>query len=318
MIHPLLAALAISLTLTAAAAAEETCRSCHGKKGMKPVDIDSFEQSVHRAFPCTSCHAGIDRYPHGRVRKADCGICHFSGREGAPQKKALEYRQSVHGRALATAAPDCRTCHGSHAVFPSSDSRSNTSPRKIPALCSRCHPEPFEAYGRSIHGTAFLERKNASAPTCFTCHREHGIPGTASEPWKLALIEECGACHAEQMETYRKTYHGRVTRLGYTAAATCSDCHGSHLILPPPVPASTLSDRNIVATCRKCHPRAARSFTKFYAHAEEGNREKYPVLYYTYLFMTALLVSVFAFFLTHTALWAYRSLKERREKKGGG
>ena len=40
-------------------------------------------------------------------------------------------------------------------------------------------------------------------------------------------------------------------------------------------------------------------------------------LYYTYLFMTLLLIGVFTFFLTHTFLWAYRALKERIQKKGG-
>ncbi len=79
-----------------------------------------------------------------------------------------------------------------------------------------------------------------------------------------------------------------------------------------------LSEQNILATCQKCHPGATRGFTKFYAHAEETNRAKYPVMFYTYLFMTALLIGVFAFFFTHTFLWAYRSLKERMNKKGGG
>jgi len=41
------------------------------------------------------------------------------------------------------------------------------------------------------------------------------------------------------------------------------------------------------------------------------------VLYYTFLFMTILLLGTFAFFFTHTFLWAYRSLKERMNKKGG-
>jgi hypothetical protein len=40
-------------------------------------------------------------------------------------------------------------------------------------------------------------------------------------------------------------------------------------------------------------------------------------MFYTYLFMTTLLIGVFAFFFTHTFLWAYRSLKERMNKKGG-
>lgn len=284
------------------------------------IDKISFQQSVHGHLDCTKCHTGIISYPHGKVLKVNCGSCHFLGREGAPKEKAQEFKLSVHGRALQagnTAAPNCQTCHGSHAVYRSSDERSMTSRQKVPQLCSQCHPQPFEDYKSSIHGKEFLENKNSGVPTCFDCHMEHRIPGTDVKEWKLSLIKSCGNCHAEEMDTYHKTYHGKVTRLGYTTIAKCWDCHGSHRILPPSDPNSKLSSGNIVATCAACHPGATASFTKFYAHAEEGNREKYPVLYYTYIFMTTLLISVFAFFLTHTFLWAYRAVKERLDKKGG-
>jgi hypothetical protein len=119
------------------------------------------------------------------------------------------------------------------------------------------------------------------------------------------------------MSTYRKTFHGKVTQLGYASMAKCSDCHGSHGILPVSDQSSPLSEQNKLSTCRKCHPKATAGFTKFYAHAEESNRAKYPVIYYTFLFMTVLLISTFAFFFIHTFLWAYRSLKERMQKKGG-
>ena len=161
-------------------------------------------------------------------------------------------------------------------------------------------------------------RKNTSAATCFDCHLEHRTPRTTEDAWKLRLIEKCGDCHAEQMDTYRKSFHGKVTGLGYTGTAECQDCHGSHAILPPSDPASTLSQNNIVNTCRTCHPRATTRFTKFFAHAEEHDRARYPQLYYVYLFMTALLIAVFSFFFLHTFLWAYRALKERITRREGG
>ena len=66
-----------------------------------------------------------------------------------------------------------------------------------------------------------------------------------------------------------------------------------------------------------CHPHATEGFTKFYAHPEELDREKYPALFYTYIFMTTLLIGVFTFFFIHTFLWTYRSLKERIKKREG-
>ena len=281
------------------------------------VDKTLYEGSVHGKFPCTACHLDIVKYPHGKTSRVDCIICHFTGNQGAPRVR--DFRLSVHGKALAvgnTAAPTCQDCHGSHIIYLARDDRSDTARLKIPSLCSRCHLKEYDDYRRSIHGKMLLERHDARAATCFDCHMEHLIPKTDEETWKLELIKQCGRCHTEQMNTYRKTFHGKVTRLGYTTVAKCQDCHGAHMVLAIKDPGSTVSPANIVNTCRSgnCHPKATTSFTKFYAHAEESNRARYPMLYYVYMFMTALLVCVFGFFFMHTFLWAYRSLRERMKR----
>jgi hypothetical protein len=300
-------------------AAAFDCLSCHGQKGAPGfVDTVLYGKSVHGKFTCTDCHLGIVAYPHGKVAKVNCGICHFTGNRGAPTPEARAYELSVHGKAVRegmSGAPRCQTCHGSHYIFPSSDERSRTNRLNIPALCSTCHPRECDVYRTSIHGRELLEKKNSAAATCFDCHLEHRIPNVENPRWKLALIKECGTCHAEQLDSYQKTYHGQVTELGYTTIAKCVDCHGYHNILPPPDKGSTLSREHILATCRKCHPKATLGFTEFYAHPEETNRAKYPVLFYTYLFMTILLIGVFSFFFTHTILWAFRTLKERTRQR---
>jgi hypothetical protein len=303
------------------ALARETCIDCHGQKGAKGyVDPILFEQSVHGSLACTKCHQGITGYPHARITRVNCLGCHFSGQGGAPRKQAQQYEMSVHGKAAASgnpAAPTCETCHGTHAIFPSADTRSATNRKKIPALCSSCHPSEFEEYKKSIHAAMLEMPSDVKSPTCFDCHLEHLTPPTSSARWQLSLIRQCGTCHPKQMSTYHETYHGKVTELGYATVAKCSDCHGSHAIVAVSDPASPLSPHNILTTCRKCHPAATAGFTKFYAHPDEHDRAKYPVLYYTFLFMTMLLIGVFVFFLTHTFLWAYRSLKERMHGKGG-
>lgn len=308
----------IYLPFSSYALTKNDCYSCHGRKGM-PAFVDSglYAKSVHQKFSCNRCHLDVISFPHGRVSRVNCGICHFLGTEGAPKERALEYKLSVHGKASRMGrsdAPDCQTCHGSHYILPSGDERSETNRQKIPVLCSKCHIKEYELYQRSVHGKEFLLKKNPGAATCFDCHLEHQIPRIREEKWKLSLIRECGNCHAVEMNTYRRTFHGKVTKLGYTTVAKCSDCHGSHNILPVKDRDSTLSENYILYTCRECHPKATIKFTKFYAHAEEHNRARYPLLYYTYLFMTLLLLGVFVFFLTHTFLWAYRSLSERIKK----
>ncbi len=291
----------------------EDCIACHGHGRGPSVDSREYAASIHGRLPCTGCHLGISPYPHGRVSKVMCGICHFTGNLGAPREQARTFKTSIHASAKAGGrGPDCQFCHGSHGILPSADPRSKTNRLKIPALCSNCHPSEFERYQGSIHGVQLLKAGNIGAATCFDCHLEHGTPAVNKPQWQLALIKECGMCHARQIETYRSTYHGKVTLLGYSTIATCVSCHGSHDILPPRDPGSTLSPIHITGTCGKCHPGATRSFAAFYAHPDETDRSRYPVLYYTYAFMTALLIGVFAFFLTHTVLWLFRSLKERR------
>ncbi len=271
-------------------------------------------------FECTKCHLSMTSYPHGSVARVNCGICHFLGRDGAPKEEAQQFKMSVHGRVNPlgkNVVPTCQTCHGSHYIYPASDTRSATRRQKVPALCSQCHPREAEDYGKSIHGAAVLERNYSIAPTCFDCHMEHLVPPTGDNQWMLSLIKQCGNCHREQMTTYRRTYHGKVTQLGYTTMAKCSDCHGSHAITRVKDKASPLSADNILTTCRKCHPAATGGFTQFYAHADETNRAKYPIMFYTFVFMTTLLIGTFAFFFTHTFLWAYRALRERMRGKGG-
>jgi hypothetical protein len=134
------------------------------------------------------------------------------------------------------------------------------------------------------------------------------------EAWKLEIVRECGTCHAESLRTYRDTFHGQVTALGFTRVARCSDCHGAHDILPISDPGSSVAPGRIVATCRKCHPSANANFAKYDPHADPANRTRNPVLYYSARFMTWLLTGVFVFFGLHTALWAARPFLQRRGK----
>jgi hypothetical protein len=125
------------------------------------------------------------------------------------------------------------------------------------------------------------------------------------------VIRECGTCHAESLETYRDTFHGKATTLGLARTAKCADCHGAHDVQPASDPRSRVARANIVATCRQCHPAATPAFAQFHPHADVQNRERFPRLYWASLLMTGLLAGVFGFFGLHTLLWLPRSLLER-------
>ena len=133
------------------------------------------------------------------------------------------------------------------------------------------------------------------------------------------MIGQCGTCHADRITTFRDTFHGQVTNLGFRAVAGCADCHGAHEILPASDPRSPVSPQGLVQTCGKCHANANKNFVKYDPHANKRDRQRSPALYYTSHFMTVLLAGVFGFFGLHTTLWFGKELRVRRgRRKGAG
>jgi cytochrome b subunit of formate dehydrogenase len=107
--------------------------------------------------------------------------------------------------------------------------------------------------------------------------------------------------------------------LGYPGVvAGCADCHGFHSILPPRDPKSLTSDARLVETCGRCHSRANVNFVKWLPHATHNDSEREPVLYWTFVLMTSLVVSVFGAFWLHTVLWWRKDFGERRALRAEG
>jgi hypothetical protein len=131
----------------------------------------------------------------------------------------------------------------------------------------------------------------------------------------MKIMAQCGKCHEEIAKTYFDTYHGKVSQLGYSKTAKCYDCHGAHDILPVSNPASHLNRRNVVETCKKCHPNANKQFAGYFTHATHHDPSKYPLLFWTFYGMTGLLVGTFVIAGIHTLLWLPRSLQWRRKLK---
>ncbi len=315
----------------------QACAVCHSDV------VDTYETSIHGrarakgetdAATCTSCHGP----PHALRKVTDpgspvyalnlprtCGKCHgdaaLAKRHNIPVVDAYQlYMDSIHGRALTRSgllvAANCSSCHGSHGILPPEDPKSKVHRTTIPETCGACHAGVEAAYYKGVHGQA-LKAGRLKAPVCIDCHTAHQIARVDTEPWKLQIVKECGTCHEESLKTYRDTFHGQVTALGFTIVARCSDCHGSHLVLPASDPASTIAPANLVTTCRKCHPEANANFVEFSPHADPENRERNPGLYYVAQGMTWLIIGTFFFFGLHTALWLIRSLIEHNGNHKG-
>lgn len=329
-----------------------TCLSCHdagqGKakstgtssKALHGIDHDKYGKSVHGEMQCIACHREITDavVPHrkGAGKAPECVSCHLElwetvkkekltkekARLGVVVKNIETYQSSYHARpnkedkSRVNAA--CDDCHNTHTfnVPPQGTSRRTDWHLTIPNVCgAKCHTDELEEYTSSVHGKQVLGEHNPKAAVCTDCHTTHGIANTSKDTFKISITENCGSCHAENLKSYRATYHGQVNKLGYGYTAKCYDCHGSHGILSPKDPESTVHPNNRLRTCRKCHKEATQGFVTFSPHANTHDLEHYPQVWIVSRFMWALLAGVFTFFWLHTGLWWYREAKDRQARK---
>jgi hypothetical protein len=165
-----------------------------------------------------------------------------------------------------------------------------------------------------VHGAAF-SRGDGKAPVCADCHSAHQIQRADVSSWQLDVIRECGTCHVKRIETYRDTFHGQVTSLGFVRVATCAKCHGAHGILPSSDDRSMTSKARVLTTCQQCHADATAGFAQYDPHADKHDPERNPTLYWAALFMKWLLFGTFGFFGLHAVLWFPRGLVERRRQR---
>jgi hypothetical protein len=287
-----------------AASVAATCADCHTPHEIRAArDPASTTYALNLPATCSRCHGDPAIIKQGHI---------------AIGNVADMYKDSIHGRAVSRSgllvAANCTSCHGSHDIRPSADALSRVNRANIPATCGACHEGIKTQYAAGVHGTA-SSSGNGRAPVCADCHSAHQIQRADVSAWQLDVIRECGTCHVSNIRTYRDTFHGQVTSLGFVRVATCAACHGAHAILPSADERSMTSKARVLSTCQQCHPNATEGFAQYDPHADKHNRDRNPVLYYASQFMTWLLFGVFGFFGLHAVLWLPRGFAERRRQR---
>ncbi len=309
------------------------CSACHAQES-NDYNI-SYHGVQHKkgnndAPYCTDCHTS--HTISSRFNKKSpiyvqnipnlCGNCHRVGKKASRNYKGVEhemvehYKESIHGKGLLESGlivtATCVDCHTTHRELPSKDPNSSVNHKNIASTCGKCHQGIYEQLNKSIHSPN-ITKTDKTLPVCNDCHSAHTINRTDADDFREMIINQCGKCHKDVTETYFDTFHGKVSKLGSGKTAKCSDCHGSHFILPVSYTESSLSRKNIIQTCKKCHANSNRKFVGYLTHATHHNKDKYPFLFYTFWFMTILLVSTFSFFGLHTLLWIPRAFFEKRK-----
>jgi cytochrome b subunit of formate dehydrogenase len=307
------------------------CSTCHA------AVVQNYRASIHgvlaaegdRDAPvCLDCHGKHDTeddalpssptYPRNVPEL--CAKCHRHGEVAATRIESdipdivESYVMSIHGKGLLDSglvvSASCTDCHTAHLELPAADPMSTVNSGNVATTCGECHHGIEETFRTSVHWPENTDTESA-LPTCESCHTSHTISRTDASGFRLAMMNQCGRCHADEAHTFFDTYHGKVSRLGSEGAAKCYDCHGTHNILPPENPDSMLSRDNVVDTCATCHPGAHRQFAGYLTHATHHDPEKYPFLFYSFWFMTSLLVGTMTFAFLHTGAWLWRLIRTR-------
>ena len=176
-----------------------------------------------------------------------CGHCHEAAWN--------EYRTSVHGQGLEKSGliktAVCANCHGAHGILKRENPESRLNATHVAETCGACHRFIEDRLKQSVHGMGngpggateqsapggTIHRK----PSCTDCHVGHDLPDPRSAKFRNREPDRCGNCHTDLYARYGMSMHGALSNLGYTEGAKCSDCHGSHDILPLSDPNSLMS-----------------------------------------------------------------------------
>jgi hypothetical protein len=266
-----------------------TCLDCHSAlEGNLQVTAEQFAQDIHaqKGLTCASCHGGdptsmeamskakgfkghIDRKQVPQL----CASCHSDGaymRQYNPSLRTdqwAQYKTSVHGKRLAagdTKVAVCVDCHGVHGIRPASDTRSKVHPLNVAQTCARCHADAeymkgyaiptnqFAGYSASVHHEALTVRGDLSAPTCTTCHGNHG----AAPPGVASVENVCSTCHVFQAQLFDTSPH--KTAFAAAGLPGCVTCHSNHRIEHP---TDAMVGTGPQSVCTNCHTQGDAGFT---------------------------------------------------------
>jgi hypothetical protein len=176
-----------------------------------------------------------------------CARCHSAGaymrrfNPGLRTDQLSQYWTSVHGKHLKQSDAKvavCLDCHGVHDIRAVTDTRAPVYPTNVATTCARCHADPtymqgykiptnqFALYEKSVHAQD-LAQGDTSAPTCGTCHGNHG----AAPPGVNSVENVCGTCHVINEQLFEKSPHqAAFARMNLPG---CVQCHSNHEILKP-------------------------------------------------------------------------------------
>ncbi len=131
------------------------------------------------------------------------------------------------------------------------------------SACMDCHSDTdlwkTNTAGRGI--SLFVDEAKLRASihktnSCVSCHTDLTTDHPDDE--KVPAPVNCGVCHERHSTSYGASMHALAREQGVAGAPGCTDCHGSHQVVPPVSPQSALHYSRLAETCGQCHEEEAK------------------------------------------------------------
>lgn len=220
-----------------------TCVSCHQAHKILPhTDPQSSIARDNIVKTCQQCHTQIEAV-HRKVINGElweknpksipiCVDCH------QPHKiRQVFYDQGVADR-------DCLTCHGKPDIVSSKDQRS-------------LYLNESELKG-SVHAKV----------SCSQCHSEVQV----SQVRPCSTITQkvnCAVCHADQVDKFEQSIHGKLWAENNPDAPSCIECHGTHATRSKKDKESPTYPLNVPVLCSRCHQEHQRAAIRYQGSQRE-------------------------------------------------
>lgn len=130
--------------------------------------------------------------------------------------------------------------------------------------CMDCHEAEFKARKKGqpkewvgVRPEVFAKSVHSKL-NCVDCHADIK---EAPHDSKVAPAQ-CASCHEKATTQFATSIHGMSHKMGSSDAASCTNCHGTHDIVPVKQIDSPVFKLNLTKTCGKCHddPKLAKEY----------------------------------------------------------
>ena len=236
--------------------------------------LENYTESIHGegllkkglivTATCASCHSPHQVLPHTDPRSsiarrniaATCARCH--ARIEAVHRKIIRGEMWEKEQNVLPACVDCHQPHKARKVFYDQGMADRD--------CLSCHERPdvkASGDGRSLFvDAAELAGSRHAKTACSQCHS--GVNFSMRRPCEtLTTRVDCSVCHAQAVEQYQGSIHGRLFAKSDSNAPGCGECHGTHGVRGKVDPGSGTFPTNVPDLCARCHRTGGKAAARY-------------------------------------------------------